>query len=42
MSTFSATKRKARGYRSFRNLQAMLSFTGSHLKLPKDAPFNGK
>ena len=42
MSVFSATKRKARGYRSFRNLQAMLYFTGSHLKLPEYAPFNGK
>lgn len=42
MSVFSATKRKARGYRSFRNLRTMLYFTGSHLKLPQYAPFNGK
>jgi len=42
MSVFSATKRKARGYRSFRNLRTMLYFTGSHLKLPQHAPFNGE
>ena len=42
MSVFSATKRKARGDRFFRNLPTMLSCTGSHLKLPQDAPFNGK
>ena len=33
---------EARGYRSFRNLRTMLYFTGSHLKLPQYAPFNGK
>ena len=42
MSVFSSTQRKLRGYRSFRNLPTMLSFTGSHLKLAKEAPFNGK
>ena len=42
MSVFSTTQRKARGYRSFRNLQSMLSFTGFHLKLPEYAPINGK
>jgi transposase len=34
MSVFSATKRKARGYRSLRNLAAMLYLVGSHLNLP--------
>lgn len=34
MSVFSATKRKARGYRSLRNLSAMLYLVGSHLNLP--------
>jgi len=42
MSVFSATKRKARGYRSFRNLATMLYFTGSHLSLPQFHPFNRK
>ena len=42
MRVFSATKRKARGYRCFRNLRTMLSFTGSQLERPKYAAFNGK
>ena len=42
MSVFSATTRKARGYRSFRNLQTMLYSTDSHLELPKDELFNSK
>jgi len=33
-SVFSATKRKARGYRSRENLTAMLYFTAGHLDLP--------
>ena len=35
MSVFSATKRKARGYRSFPHLRTMLYSTDSHLDLPK-------
>jgi transposase len=34
MSVFSATKRKARGYRSFAYLRTMLYFTASNLNLP--------
>jgi len=34
MSVFSATKRKARGYRTFKYLRAMLYFTGSNLEIP--------
>jgi transposase len=34
MSVFSATKRKARGYRSFNYLRDMLYFTGSNLDIP--------
>lgn len=34
MSVFSATKRKARGYRSTDNLITMLYFTSAHLRLP--------
>jgi transposase len=42
MSVFSATKRKARGYRTFANLRTMLYFTASNLDIPCDAYFNGK
>jgi transposase len=34
MSVFSATKRKARGYRSFEYLRCMLYFTSSNLNIP--------
>jgi transposase len=34
MSVFSATNRKARGYRTLRNLATMLYLVGSHLNLP--------
>ncbi|MCD8482619.1 MAG: ISL3 family transposase [Verrucomicrobia bacterium] len=42
MSVFSATKRKARGYRTFANLRAMLYFTASNLDIPCAAYFNAK
>lgn len=40
MSVFSATKRKARGYRSFAYLRDMLYFTGSNLNIPTQPLFN--
>jgi hypothetical protein len=42
MSVFSATKRKARGYRAFTNLRTMLYFTASDLKIPCSPYFNSK
>jgi transposase len=42
MSVFSATKRKARGYRTFANLRTMLYFTASNLDIPCAAYFNAK
>jgi transposase len=42
MSVFSATKRKARGYRSFHYLRAMLYFTGSNLEIPMQPLFHSK
>lgn len=42
MSVFSATKRKARGFRKFKYLTAMLYFTGSNLDLPSQPLFNAK
>lgn len=42
MSVFSATKRKARGYRTFANLRTMLYFTASNLDIPCAAYFNSK
>lgn len=40
MSVFSATKRKARGYRTFKYLSAMLYFTGANLDLPMQPLFH--
>jgi hypothetical protein len=37
-SVFSATKRKARGYRSITHLLTMLYFTAGKLRLPQPRP----
>jgi transposase len=42
MSVFSATKRKARGYRNIRYLATMLYLVGSHLKLPSQSLAGGR
>lgn len=42
MSVFSATKRKARGYRTFSHLKAMLYFTASNLNIPLQPLFHSK
>lgn len=42
MSVFSATKRKARGYRSEKNLKTMLYFTASQLDIPLQPLFHVK
>lgn len=42
MSVFSATKRKARGYRSFEYLRTMLYFTSSNLNIPFQPLFHCK
>jgi transposase len=42
MSVFSATKRKARGYRSFEYLRSMLYFTSSNLNIPFQPLFHCK
>jgi transposase len=42
MSVFSATKRKARGYRTFSNLKTMLYFTASNLNIPFQPLFHAK
>ena len=42
MSVFLAARREAHGYHCLRNLRTMLTFTRSHLELPKQARFKGK
>lgn len=42
MSVFSATKRKARGYRTFSHLKTMLYFTASNLNIPLQPLFHSK
>lgn len=42
MSVFSATKRKARGFRTFKHLRCMLYFTASNLEISCEPYFNAK